>query len=136
MFIQQTVQNNTLITNMFKKLKTEVINYFYRKSRLWGVVWETNKPPEFIVTAHAEERLMERLFVDKKEAGRLLIAAWFSRQEVPSHFIKRKEEISRERNLGTIHYRRFDGMIWVFGKSYLPRYSQTQHTLITIYPED
>ena len=118
---------------MFDRFKREIVNYFYRKSRLWGVDYEgefkdSKKPPEFVITKHARERMNERLNGKQKEKERLVIAAWFSEESIE----RVMPEFTNGKKIKR-HYRKYDGMIWVFAKEYIHFYKMTQHTLITVY---
>lgn len=118
-------------------IKQKIAKYFFNKAKLWGVAFNRqDKPPEFIVTKHAQDRLGERL-IEKRETNRTyILEVWLSSEKIPQIFIDKKTEIKRSLKVGKIEYRRFDGMVFVFSKCWLPEYQTMQKHLITAYPDD
>ena len=58
--------------------------------KVWGVGFETNMPPEFVITNHAEERMKQRMSVSERKLKQTVIKAFYSK-EVSCPKMNRKE---------------------------------------------
>lgn len=62
-----------LATNM--QLPTFIEKYF----KVWGVGFESDLPPEFIISTHAEERMRERMKCSKDKMVKLVAKAFYGK---------------------------------------------------------
>lgn len=93
--------------------------------KLWGVDYQSNLAPEFVITHHAEKRIRERMWANACEPKREVIRAWFY-GEILSPRGHEKPEYSGA------HYRGWGPNIYVFRKRFPPTIAVTQKFLITI----
>ena len=102
------------------------------KIRYWGLKFEDQMPPEFIVSRHAEERATERLTTSKAGVAEQTIRAWYKGVKPPASFdVTRKPDRYRYRKIA---YRYHSGVVWVYGIRWVKQAGYQQKHLITILP--
>lgn len=93
--------------------------------KVWGIHFESELPAEFILTRHAEERLVERFkLLNKEKIDKIIIKAWYSKEK-----FKNAKVIYKNNYM----YRVFNGYLFVFAKRHNKRYNYTQKALVTVY---
>jgi len=114
---------------MKKALVRKILKYL--KIKCWGIKLESELPPEFIISTHAEERLKERfrsmLLSDTSE---IIIRAWFSNRDLP-----KKYDPPVQYDLGQfLQYKQtyFMGYVWIFGIRRIRKAGYTQKVLLTV----
>lgn len=70
-------------------LENFIRNEIEKRCKIWGVEFETEMPPEFLVTEHAERRLLERMRVSKRKLKETVVKAWHAKR-VDSAKLNRK----------------------------------------------
>lgn len=94
----------------------------------WGVKFESELPPEFVIPTHAKERMDQRYFpgMDEEHIKRTVLKAWYEGQGVnrPERYTKgRKGQIPKF----------YNGKIFVFQVRYNPFWTEiSQKTLVTV----
>lgn len=117
-----------------KQLKSVAKKIIKKYFKLWGVEIQVKElSPEFIVTYHARERLLERLRCSERKIKKIALKAWYSKEKVDVALVNRKQYRYRyiygKKN--NIYYRQFLGRVFVWEVVYhtgLP-----QKILITMY---
>lgn len=110
-----------------------MLNLLKKYIKLWGVKFETDLPPEFVISKHAEERLRNRVGVSKKKMSELVVKAWHTKDvQIPKlnkreykaeHFYKyKRQKVCRE----------LMGYIYVFAYSSGRAPFNSQKVLITV----
>jgi len=100
--------------------------------KLWGVKFETELPPEFIITEHAHQRLLGRLKCSEEKIKKVTIKAWFSKEKLPTTWSNKREYFDRERYKNS-EYRILMGYLFIFDTSFIPKINAHQKRLITVY---
>lgn len=107
--------------------------------KLWGVNIEPSVAgedikPEFVITYHAHDRMLERLKCNEEKIKKVAIKSWYSKEKVCSGLINAKEFIydndARCAN-EKIHYRRLMGYIFIWKVKWVGDWPQK--ILITMY---
>lgn len=110
---------------MIKKL---IVRWF--RIKYWGVRFENNIPPEFIITKHAQDRMIERLGCKTRdEMVKLVMLAWWNQANLPSWFMS---NWARQSKKVRYEYRYLGKVVYVF----IVSRSGEQKTLVTIYMQD
>lgn len=103
------------------------------QKKYWGVGFESQLPPEFVITNHAKERLNRRLaYPHKHRMVELMIDAWHEGEEPPETFLKEKARKPRN-HFHSFVYRYHEGYIWIWGLQYSKLIPDGQKYLVTIY---
>lgn len=103
------------------------------KTKYWGVGFESELPPEFVITSHAEQRLKKRLdYSHRHMLPKLMLDAWYDGEEPPESFNPKKA------TRPTKHFKKFiykyhAGYVWIWGVRYSKTIPDGQKHLITIY---
>ena len=105
-----------------------------RYFKLWGATIETDLPPEFIITEHANRRIEERLKCNKDKVQKITVKAWNNKEILDQKYINQKEVIYYSKN--NIRYKTFNGFVFVFALKFINRLGYSQKTLITVYPKN
>ena len=71
-------------------MKKMVTAFIERTFKTWGVELETNLPPEFYVTKHAEQRLKQRVGIKATKIPKFVTKAYYSKHR-PIPKLNRKE---------------------------------------------
>lgn len=98
--------------------------------KCWGVLFESSLPPEFIVTSHAEDRLLTRFGCNRDKCKKITIKAWYSKEKVEQTWINKKEYFDKTNDAT---YKYFMGHVFIFQVIHKRDYSQKK--LITLYPK-
>lgn len=103
------------------------------QKRYWGVGFESELPPEFIVTTHAEMRLKKRLdYPHRHKLPKIMLDAWYDGEEPPESFDP--ERASRpEKHFSRFVYKYYLGYVWIWGIRYTKTIPEGQKHLITVY---
>lgn len=99
--------------------------------RIWGAEIELPIPSEFLITAHAEERMLQRFGCNKTKIKKVAVKAWYSKEQVRECWIERKKATHKR-----CIYKYFCGYIFVFKAEYhkmAGQAGQTQKVLITVF---
>ena len=110
-----------LIYNFFRK-------YINKHYDVWGTKIEADLPPEFIVTEHACNKLIERFKCDSKKFHKIMLKAWRSEEHIDKEFIYRAK-LTHNRGI----YKMFNGHIFVFRVRYNNRLGFSQKYLVTVF---
>lgn len=90
-----------------------MVKWLTKWLKVWGAVFETDLPPEFVITTHARKRINERMGCsDDLKIKRLAVKAWHS----SNHFrpaTQIKENVA-EYYWRDYQYRELMGKIFVF----------------------
>lgn len=116
-------------------IKRIIKKYF----KIWGVKYEGDLPPEFIVTNHALDRLKYRSGTKEDKFKKIIIKAWYSSEYLDEKFLNKQEEIQffkGKRNRSRIKYKLFNGLIFVFQLHFNGQIGVNQKKLITVYPKN
>lgn len=112
------------LKNKVAKALVPVLRYL----RCLGVQFEGPLPPEFIVTYHGEERMLERFRCDKKKIKKIIAKAWHYGGKVhisQEVYKKYKSEVART------EYKYYMGHVFIFSVKRKPGY--LQKILVTVY---
>ncbi len=109
---------------MKKLFHNLIIKWF----KCWGVRFDSDLPPEFIITVHAEERMDERFRCNKDKVKKIIIKAWHSKDKVKKQWLNNRKYFGLVRGAT---YKYFMGYIFVFKVYHHEGY--TQKKLITMY---
>lgn len=112
-------------------IKKHFIRWFKKYLKAWGVEFQSNLPPEFIVTTHAEERIVQRIGCKKDKIAKLVMKAWSSQEKISEVFENRRE-YGRPGQKG-IFYKQFMGYVFVFQVQYIQSHDYHRKKLITVY---
>lgn len=109
---------------MKKKIIKKLRSWLIPKLKYWGVAFEKNLPPEFIISDHGELRLKQRTELEEdQEMKKTIVKAW-------QHGETKRSE--RDKNL---YETKYAGYHFIFRKFYPPLLGGfPQKMLITIYP--
>jgi len=91
---------------------------------------------EFIITQHAEERLIERFGCKKYKIEKIVIKAWNSNEKMKSKYISKfnqKVFLKFYRNQRYIKMRLYQGYLFIFRLNWDTPDRSVQKYLITIY---
>lgn len=129
---QYTNQSKAKKTLMQKFTIEKIRSWALAQCRVWGVGWESDLPKEFIISQHAEERLLERMTKNRDKLEKIVVRAWRSKLAVPSNV-----NLPRKYERVYYRYRWFGGYLFVFqiilaGRNY-SRFQLSQKKLITVY---
>lgn len=103
------------------------------QKRYWGVAFESQLPPEFVITNHAKQRMEKRLqYTHKHKMVELMIDAWHDGEEPPATFLKEKAR-KPQKHFHSFVYRYYEGYIWIWGIQYSSLIPDGQKFLVTIY---
>lgn len=103
------------------------------KIRYWGVGFENDLPPEFVITNHAKLRLDKRLaYPHKNKITQLMLEAWYDGEETPDTFKKDKGH-KPKKTFSRFVYKYYEGYIWIWGVNKSELIPDGQKYLITIY---
>lgn len=126
------------MTNMkflfLKRAKSVLKKIIKKYFKLWGVEIQVSEiDPEFVVTFHARERLLERLKCSDRKLKKIAIKAWYSSEQIDVAMVNRKQYryryiYGKKKN---IYYRQFLGRVFVWEVVY--RTGQPQKILITMF---
>ena len=103
--------------------------------KYWGANFESRLPPQFIITKHAKERIMQRMDLKMKDVPSVVILAWQKGKKPPTEFNKDKA-VKPEAGLifcREFRYKFYKGYIFVFGLKWNRQLKETQKYLLTIY---
>lgn len=114
---------------MVSILKKKLLLYLIKDLKCWGVIPESDLPPEFIISFHAEEEIKERFKCAPHKMKRIILKAWKSKELVP---LKYRERSAAEGER-YIQYRLFNGFIFIFKTILIRKYGFIQKKLITVY---
>lgn len=101
------------------------------KAKYWGLRFEEDLPPEFIITNHAKYRASERV-TTKIDLAEHTIRAWYKGVKPPRQFDEEKRP--PELRYRKIAYRYHSGVVWVYGIRWIRQAGYQQKHLITILP--
>lgn len=102
------------------------------KCKYWGLRFEEELPPEFIVSHHATLRAQERITTSKTDMAEHTIRAWYKGTQLPDDFdTSRKPSKYRYKKIA---YRYHSGVVWVYGLRWIKQAGYQQKHLITILP--
>ena len=112
-------------------IKTIIERFF----KVWGVQFETDLPPEFIVSAHAEQRLLERVRCRKDKIQKLVVKAWYSKSVPIPKFEKTKNrtEYFYDRKRHNRVARECMGYVFIFAYEYNRHPFLPQKVLVTVF---
>lgn len=113
----------------FNFLRRLIHKYCY----LFGVQFEGELPPEFIITHHAKQRLAERVGVSAEKMKKITMKAWNCKDRVKKITHNRTEYFYEELHGRKIHLRSCMGYTFVFDKRYQRGLPYPQKILITVY---
>lgn len=115
---------------MFKRIINKIFYNIIRKHfRVWGVKIESDLPPEFYVTTHAEKRMCDRIGCKLEKIPNLVVKAWKSEEKITQGFVDQKMYFRKDQR--GIVYRKLMGFIFVFKVVRSKGFSQKR--LITVY---
>jgi len=109
---------------MKKLIHSLILKWF----KVWGVRFASELPPEFIVSAHAEDRMVERFGCKKVKTSKIIIKAWHSREKVKKEWLNKRKYFNQIKGAT---YKYFMGYIFVFKVYRHKDYSQKK--LLTVY---
>lgn len=116
------------------KYISAVRRWFWRpiikKVKAWGVIFESDLPPEFVITIHAEERMSQRIKCRRDKMIKLAMKAWESKEKLDPVFLNRKEYQGQVRG---IEYRQLMGYVYIFNVRYVAIGNYYQKRLVTVY---
>lgn len=99
------------------------------KMKYWGVKFERELPAEFIITTHAEARMVERFHCDPEKMRKIVLKAWDSQET--SNYVKMKViKEALEGRKGT--FRSFNGHVFIFETRWNKSLGYPQKILVTV----
>lgn len=110
-------------------VKDKIRRFIMRRCKVWGAAFETELPPEFIITFHAQEKLNERFKCSPEKQKKVVVKAWHSAEELPDEYVSRKRTKHENNNI----YKQFCGYIFVFGTRFNDKIGAEQKILVTCY---
>lgn len=116
-----------------KWLKKKIFRFL--KIKYWGVGFELELPPEFIISTHADMRLRQRLVESKVDMPKLVIESWYDGENPPESFQPNMANIDPKmrKRFPKFKYKYYGNYIFIFGVRYSRFFHDGQKTLITIY---
>jgi len=108
-----------------------IIDFIKKHFKVWGVKFEvTDLPPEFIISVHAQERLIKRVGIKKEKIPKFVIRAWYSkdvdikklRYKKYNQFFRDQPKICRE----------MMGYVFIFAVIENERVLANQKVLVTV----
>lgn len=103
------------------------------KTKFWGVGFESELPPEFVITNHAERRLKKRIqYAHRHQLPKLMLDAWYLGIDPPETF-KPEKATRPEGHFHKFVYKYHMGYVWVWGIRFTKTIPGGQKHLITIY---
>lgn len=115
------------VQRIYFKLITKLIG----ELKYWGIAFETDLPPEFVITNHALERINLRFKCKPTKIKRTVFKAWNHGTQPHPEFINRKLYRTGEYK-GSI-YRVFQGHVFIFKTRYDNKLGVARKTLITVH---
>jgi len=109
-------------------LKQLIEKYF----KVWGVQFETDLPPEFVISKHAEQRFEERLGCSKDKMAKVAVKAWSAPEPDLKKWGRKIYNYSFKDNAAKIHYREHMGFLFVFAVYNKRMFLPAQKLLITL----
>lgn len=101
----------------------------------FGVRYDWELPPDFVVTEHAAQRLQIRSPIAPAKLKQVVAKAWDSKQGV--EVIAKYRAYAKKRAESSDQYRVFQGLIFVFVCRYNKYLGYSQKTLVTVIsPEE
>lgn len=118
---------------MLQTLKQKLLTKLADELKVWGVDFETNYPPEFMISAHAERRFKERVNCTKRKMMKMTVKAWKSTIEIPktNHFQYRAKYENKPYHV----FRAYMGFIFVFRTRYRENCFEPQKLLVTVFKQ-
>jgi hypothetical protein len=117
--------------SMFQKIKQKIVTKIASSVRIWGCVFETEYPPEFIISAHAENRFKTRVKCSRRKMMRMTVKAWKSTLTIPrKNYLEYR---SRFDKYPKSHFRTFMGYVFVFRLNPIKGCRKEQKILVTVF---
>lgn len=110
------------------KILKKIRPYLIKNLKCWGCAFNDELPPEFIITPHAQKRLEDRLNCRKDKIRKMVVKAWFNKEQVKYDF-KLRQEAKGYKGI----YKTINGFVFIFAERWEPRIGYTQKILITVY---
>lgn len=115
---------NSLLKNILNKVAKYLLQYL----ECYGVKFEYQIPPEFIVSIHGQTRMMERFKCNKNKIKKITQKAWGYGGSV---FVPNKLKQKHKPVRGVIEYRYYFGYIFVF--NVIEKNNYSLKILVTLY---
>jgi hypothetical protein len=125
---------------MIKRILKWLSHLILNNAIYWGVKFEDDLPPEFLITNHGIDRMNERLGkkkeLTKKEARKIVLRAWHKGVDITRRMRSQRnyyKTVSQIETKADKVYRSFMGCTFVFGLRY-PKHmgGLSQKVLITV----
>lgn len=95
--------------------------------KYWGCEYDFNLPPEFIITEHARQRMIDRGVCKEKKIRKVVVKAWHSEETTLKQWNKQYNRLPHE------VYKSFMGYLFIFLIKHNKRLGYTSKTLVTVY---
>src|SRR3990167_805568 len=117
---------------MFKRAWRMIVKYYLQKLNIifFGVVFENEIMPEFLINDHAKERVMRRSDLQEYQVKQKAFEAWELGQDIPKSKITTSFKYSR----GFYVYRLYQDLVWIFSCRKNKDMICSQKILITVLP--
>lgn len=116
---------------MFHELKKKIVKKIANRVRIWGCVFETEYPPEFIISTHAENRFTTRVKCSRRKMMQMTVKAWNSTLDIPrKNYLEYRAKFDK---YPKSHFRTFMGYIFVFRLNPIKGCRKNQKILVTVF---
>jgi len=105
--------------------------YIEKHYDFWGTKIETDLPPEFIITEHAYQSLVDRFSCRSDKLHKIMIKAW-SAKDHPGPLFQRNSRRYHKEGI----YKMFMGYVFVFRVRYNKKLGCAQKYLITVFKKN
>ena len=95
-------------------MKDFFLKHIRKQLQCWGVVFESDLPPEFVVSHHAEQRLAERVGVKKDKMVKMVMKAWNAKTPNMDKWGKKLYENKFRKDGKYIEFREMMGYLFIF----------------------
>lgn len=100
--------------------------------KVWGVGFESDLPPEFVVSLHAEQRLIERMGCSRRKIPKVVMKAYYGRS-VPLPKLNTKRYYSAHHHPGKNRVaREMMGYVFIFAYTQPRGAFPAQKVLVTV----
>ena len=113
-------------------MKKLIIRLIEKDCKVWGVQFETDLPPEFVVSKHAEQRFTERLGCNKQKMAKITVKAWNAAEPDLKKWGRKIYNHSFKDDAAKIQYREHMGFLFVFAVYPSRRPLASQKVLVTL----
>jgi len=97
----------------------------------WGIQFEGEMYPEFIITEHARKRVEERFGCNKEKTKEIVLKAWYKGKKAEICYIHNHEQYKSKVYTNYV-YKDYQGFIFIFARRFKSK-NYAQKVLITAF---